>query len=191
MSEPVAFKTPAAFRRWLRANHKSATELIVRIYRVHAAEKGVVYSQALDEALCYGWIDGIRRRLDADSFSIRFTPRKPRSIWSRVNVAHVERLQRAGRMARAGEAAFAARDESRTGIYAFERAAVALAPEFRKELRTNRAAWKCFQQEAPSYRRLATYWVMSAKREETRLRRLKVLIASSAAGLRIPSQRPA
>jgi uncharacterized protein YdeI (YjbR/CyaY-like superfamily) len=154
-------------------------------------DQGVGYAEALDEALCYGWIDAVRRRYDADSYLIRFTPRKPRSIWSKVNVAHVTRLQAAGRMKAAGLAAFAARAESRTGIYSFEQEEMALAPGFEKEFRANRAAWKHFQAEAPYYRRLATHWVMSAKQEATRQRRLGVLISSSEEGLRIPSQRVA
>ena len=188
--KPVSFKTPAAFRAWLRTHHSTAKELIIRLYRVHVSDVGIGYAAALDEALCYGWIDGIRRSFDADSFTVRFTPRKPRSIWSKVNVAHVKRLQKAGRMTRAGEAAFAARQETRTGIYSFEQESVAFNATYEKRLRANRIAWKHFQNEAPSYRRLVTHWVMSAKREETRVKRLEILIASAAAGLRIPSQRP-
>jgi uncharacterized protein YdeI (YjbR/CyaY-like superfamily) len=120
---PRAFRSPAAFRAWLESNHRTATALVVRLYKVAFAHRGITYPQALDEALCFGWIDGIRRGLDAESFSVRFTPRKARSIWSRVNVAHVERLTRDGRMTAAGLGAFAARDEARTGIYSFERAA--------------------------------------------------------------------
>ena len=188
-SGPTSFESPAAFRAWLRKNHAAARELVVRLYRVHVIDRGIGYAAALDEALCYGWIDGVRHGLDADSFTVRFTPRKPRSIWSRVNVAHVERLQRAGRMTKAGEAAFAARDDARTGIYSFEQQAASLAPAFQKRLRANRAAWNYLRTEAPYYRQLVTHWVMSAKREETRVKRLELLIASSAAGLRIPSQR--
>lgn len=188
-SHPVSFKTPAAFRTWLRRNHATVRELVIRLYRVHVSDQGIGYAMALDEALCHGWIDGIRRAHDAISFTVRFTPRKPRSIWSKVNVAHVERLQKAGRMTKAGEAAFAARHETRTGIYSFEQEVAAFSATYEKRLRANRIAWKRFQNETPSYRRLVTHWVMSAKREETRLRRLKILIDSSVAGLRIPSQR--
>ncbi len=178
----------SAFRAWLRKHHRAETALVLRIAKKHAAT-GITYAEALDEALCFGWIDGIRRRLDADSFSIRFTPRKPRSIWSRVNVAHVERLIREKRMTKAGLAAYQARTPDRTGIYSFERAAAELPPAFATTFRKNRAAWKCFQGMPPYYRRIATYWVVSAKREATRLRRLETLITCSAAGLRIPQLR--
>ena len=179
----------AAFRAWLRAHHRTEAALVLRIARVHAADSGITYPEALDEALCFGWIDGIRRRLDADSFSIRFTPRKPRSIWSRVNVAHVERLILEKRMTKAGLAACQARTPDRTGIHSFERAAAELPPAFATTFRKNRAAWKCFQGMPPSYRRTATYWVVSAKRQTTRLRRLGILIACSEEGSRIPQLR--
>ena len=181
----TAFKTPAAFRAWLKKNHATATELIVRVHKNRASDQGLTYAQALDEALCYGWIDGVRRAVDEVSFSIRFSPRRARSIWSRVNVAHVERLMAAGRMERAGLAAFEARDEKRTGIYSFEREAAELTAAFAKTLRSNRKAWAYFQGEAPWYRRVATFWVMSAKKEETRAKRLGILVACSARGERI------
>lgn len=184
---PAVFKTPAAFRRWLRAHHQTATELVVRLYKVQARDQGLGYAEALDEALCYGWIDGVRHGLDADSFSIRFTPRKPRSIWSRVNVAHVKRLQGAGRMAPAGLRAFAARTEARTGVYSFERAAIKLSAPFEKHFRSNRTAWSYFQDQAPGYQRVSIFLVMSAKRAETRERRLDTLIACSAKGTKIPA----
>ncbi|HEY4646469.1 MAG TPA: hypothetical protein VIH25_09335, partial [Steroidobacteraceae bacterium] len=117
---PTRFPTPAAFRAWLRKHHKSAPSLVLKIAKNHAAHLGVTYAQALDEALCFGWIDGVRRRLDKDSFSVRFTPRKPGSIWSTVNVRHVERLIKAKRMTPAGLAAFNARIASKTGVYSFE-----------------------------------------------------------------------
>src|SRR5260370_1060901 len=126
----VAFRTPAAFRAWLKAHHKAATELVVRLDKTHAADPGLTYAQALDEALCFGWIDGVRRRVDADSFSVRFAPRRPRSIWSLVNIAHVRRLIKAGRMTKPGLAAFEARDERRTGIYSFERRAARFTPAY-------------------------------------------------------------
>lgn len=180
--DAVSFRTPAALRAWLRTHHQTSTELLLRCYKVHAAEQGVTYKQALDEALCYGWIDGITRRIDADSYCVRFTPRKPRSIWSRVNVAHVERLKKAGRMTKAGLAAYEARDERRTGIYSFEQKPVALPPAFEKRFRANEAAWAWYQDQAPWYRRTTAFWVMSAKREETRERRLASLIDCSARG---------
>lgn len=181
----ASIESAAAFRAWLRKHHRKETALVLRIAKRHAAASGITYAAALDEALCFGWIDGVRRRLDADSFLIRFSPRKPRSIWSKVNVAHVERLIRSKRMTPAGLAAFEARTAGRTGIYAFEQRRPELSPEYAARFAAKRGAWRYFQGEAPWYRRTASHWVMSAKREETRLRRLDTLISCSAAGLRI------
>jgi uncharacterized protein YdeI (YjbR/CyaY-like superfamily) len=185
LSALTSFPTPAKFRAWLARNHAKATELVLRCSKTHAADQGVTYAQALDEALCFGWIDGVRRRVDADSFSVRFTPRRPRSIWSRVNIAHVERLTKAGRMREPGLAAFEARTEARTGVYSFERPAP-LAVAYAKHFRAHAAAWEYYQSQAPWYRRTTTHWIMSAKREETRAKRLAVLIACSARGATIP-----
>jgi uncharacterized protein YdeI (YjbR/CyaY-like superfamily) len=191
MTGSTRFKTPAAFRAWLRKHHKTASAVVLRVARNHAAGTGVTYTQALDEALCYGWIDGVRGRLDADSYSVRFSPRKPRSIWSRVNVRHAERLAAAGRMTKAGLAVFEAREEGRTGVYSFEQRPTELSAAFGRQFRANTAAWAYFQQEAPWYRRTSSYWVMSAKRADTRARRLETLIACSASGTRIgPLRRP-
>lgn len=181
--DSVSFRTPAALRAWFRANHRTAPELLLCCYKQHAADRGVTYRQALDEALCYGWIDGITRRLDADTYCVRFTPRRPRSIWSKVNVGHVERLTKAGRMTKAGLAAFAARDEGRTGVYSFENRPAALEPAFEQRFRANRAAWAWYQEQAPWYRRTTAFWVMSAKKPETRERRLAALIDCCARGV--------
>ena len=161
----------------------------MRLYKAHAAARGMTYPQALDEALCFGWIDGVRHGLDDESFTIRFSPRKPRSIWSRVNVAHVQRLIRDGRMEKPGLAAFQARSDERTGVYSFERAPVSLAPALERRLKAVPAAWRHFSAQAPWYRRTTLHWIMSAKREETRLKRLAVLIDCSKQGLRIPALR--
>jgi uncharacterized protein YdeI (YjbR/CyaY-like superfamily) len=182
---PTGFPTPAAFRVWLRKNHKTAPELIMHLFKIHAADQGLTYPQALDEALCFGWIDGVRRQLDADSFSVRFTPRRPRSIWSRVNIDRVQRLIQAGRMAKPGLAAFETRTEARTGLYSFERAAVALPPAAVRRFRAKEKAWRYFQAQTPGYRRTSVFWVMSAKRVETRARRLDILIRCSVRGTRI------
>ncbi len=182
---PRAFRSAAALRAWLAANHRKAEELLLRCYKKHAAHLGVTYTEALDEVLCVGWIDGHRRSLDADSYSIRLTPRTPRSIWSRVNVAHVERLIAAGRMTDAGLAAYRARDEARTGIYSFERAAMEFAPELARRFRATRKAWTFFEAQPPGYRKQMTYRVMSAKREATRVRRLEQLIDASARHTRL------
>ena len=189
---PKSFRTPAAFRAWLEQHHAAASELEIRLFKVHAAHRGITYAQALDEALCFGWIDGVRRRLDQDSFSQRFTPRRPRSIWSRVNIAHVERLKKAARMAQAGLAAFEARDELRTRLYSFEQDRPELAPAHLRAFRANDAAWRFYRRQAPGYRRLTAHWVMSAKMEETRAKRLGILIDCSARGRKIPPlERPA
>jgi len=187
---PKAFRTPAAFRAWLERHHATATELEVRLFKVHAARRGITYAQALDEALCFGWIDGVTHSLDEDSYRQRFTPRKPRSTWSRRNVEHVERLMKAGRMAPPGLAAYAARDEQRTGIYSFEQERPELAPAYLKAFRANAAAWTRYEQQAPGYRRMTAHWVMSAKKEETRARRLAILIDCSARGRKIPPLDP-
>ena len=187
---PRAFRSAAALRRWLARAQGRETELVLRCYKVHAAARGVTYAEALDEALCIGWIDGIRRALDADSFSVRFTPRKPRSIWSLVNVRHVERLTAAGRMTPAGLAAFAARTAARTGLYSFEKRPEALSPALERRVRARPAAWRRFGERPPGYRRTCIHWVMSARQEATRLRRLGILMECSARGAKIPLLAP-
>lgn len=183
---PRFFKSAAAFRAWLEKNHAVATELWVGLYKKHAAERGLTYPDAVLEALCFGWIDGVMRRIDDDTHMQRFTPRKPGSTWSNINVAHVERLTREGRMAPAGLAAFAARSAAKTGIYSFERTQpVEFPPALLRAFKANAAAWKFFNAQPPGYRRLATHRVASAKRDATRQRRLEKLIAASAAGRRI------
>jgi uncharacterized protein YdeI (YjbR/CyaY-like superfamily) len=180
MKGPRAFRTPADFRAWLAKHHASETELILRLYKVHASSKGITYLQALDEALCYGWIDGVRRSLDADSFTQRFTPRKASSYWSRVNIAKAEALIEAGRMAGPGLERFERRDRSHSGKYSFERETAAFSPEMEKKFRSARRAWTFFQAQPPGYRRLMTFFVMSARQDETRRRRLARLVAASA-----------
>jgi uncharacterized protein YdeI (YjbR/CyaY-like superfamily) len=179
---PRTFRSAAAFRSWLARSHRTSTELVVRCFKISASAQGISYTEALHEALCFGWIDGVRRSHDEASFTIRFTPRKRGSIWSLVNVAKAEMLIREGRMAPAGLAVFEAREESRTGIYSFERAAMTLALEYEQQFRAHPAAWEFFQARPPGYRRLCIYRVMSARRPETQLRRLAALIESSAAG---------
>ncbi len=180
------FKHPAAFRAWLQRHHSSESELVVKLYKVHAKEKGLTYVEALDEALCFGWIDGVRRGGDDDSFNIRFTPRKPKSIWSAVNIKKVQELEARGRMHESGRAAFRRRSAERSGIYAYENRETKLAPAYEKKLSSNRKAWEFFQAQAPWYRRTSIYWVMSAKKEETREKRLATLIEYSAKGKPIP-----
>ena len=188
---PKPFKTPQALGAWLRKHHATKRELVIRLYKVHARHLGIGYKEALDEALCWGWIDGVVRRLDADSYQQRFTPRTPRSTWSNVNVRHVERLTREGRMEPPGLAAFHARTPERTGIYSFEQQAVTLAPAFLRRLKADKAAWAWYAAQGASYRRTAAHWVMSAKREATRERRFAQLLSCSREGLRVPPLRPA
>ena len=192
-AELRAFRTPAAFRAWLTKRHARTSELLLRCYKVSASHLGVTYAQALDEALCFGWIDGVRRGVDAVSFSIRFTPRKSRSIWSRVNIAHARRLIAEGRMAPPGLKAFEAREAERSGVYSFERRRSArLSPPLARQLKANRPAAAFFAAQAPWYRRICAHYVMSARREETRQRRLDLLIRCSEQGRRIPPlERPA
>jgi uncharacterized protein YdeI (YjbR/CyaY-like superfamily) len=189
--KPRFFATADHFRAWLEKHHASATELVVGFHKRHTGRASMTWTESVREALCYGWIDGIRRSLGDDSYTIRFTPRKPSSNWSSRNVRHVEELMRAGRMAPAGLAAFEARRPDRTGVYSFERRHPArLEPAQEKQFRANKAAWKFFESQPPSYRKTAVHWVVSAKREETRSRRLAQLIEDSAAGRRLAQLTP-
>jgi uncharacterized protein YdeI (YjbR/CyaY-like superfamily) len=181
-----AFRTAAAFGAWLERNHDKRRELLVRCYRNHARDRGMTYLAALDEALCFGWIDGVRRSVDGDTFSVRFTPRKARSRWSLVNTRRAEKLRAAGRMKPAGLAAFEARDPEDSRLYSLESRPTELAATFAKRLRAHERAWAFFQAQPPWYRRTAAFWVMSAKREETRDRRFSLLLGSSAGRTTIP-----
>ena len=182
-TKPAFFQTPAAFRAWLEAHHATETELVVGYRKKGTGRPSIAWPESVDEALCFGWIDGVRRSLDPESYTIRFTPRKATSTWSAVNVARVAALTKLVRMTPAGARAFAARRADRTGIYSFERKEPAmLTPEEEKALRANRRAAAFFDAQAPWYRRTSLHWVVSAKREETRARRLSQLIADSASG---------
>ena len=183
--QPKFFSSPEKFREWLERNHDGATELLIGFHKKSSGKKSVTYAEALDEALCFGWIDGVRKNLNETSYTIRFTPRKPKSIWSNVNVNHVERLKKEGRMHRAGLEAYERRAPERTGIYSFENAPRELPPEYEKTFRQNKAAWKFFQEQPPGYKRLMVFRTVSGKKEETRLRRLKQLIESSEKGERM------
>ena len=184
--KPVFFATPADFRRWLKKHHKSTAELLVGFYKKGSGRPSITWPESVDEALCFGWIDGVRRSLDDESYTIRFTPRRPGSNWSLINIRKVEALIRDGRMEPAGLEAFKARDEAKSGVYSFEqRENAKLDRKAEARFKANRAAWKFFQAQPPGYRKIAAFYVMSAKREETRERRLKILIEESAAGQRI------
>ena len=183
--QPKFFTSPEKFREWLERNHDSATELLIGFHKKSSGKKSITYAEALDEALCFGWIDGVRKSLNEISYMQRFTPRKPRSIWSNINVKHVERLKQEGRMHRAGIEAYERRAPERTGIYSFENAPRELPSEYEKTFRRNKGAWKFFQEQPAGYRRLMVFRTVSAKKEETRLRRLKQLIESSEKGERM------
>jgi uncharacterized protein YdeI (YjbR/CyaY-like superfamily) len=183
--KPRFFESRSDFRLWLEKNHQSTDVLWVGFFKKTAGRKSVTYPEALDEALCFGWIDGIRKSLGDQSYTIRFTPRKAMSNWSLVNVSHVQRLKKVGLMRPAGLAAFAKRDVKRTGVYSFETAQRELSAAYEKQFRANRKAWQFFEKQPPSFRKTAAFWVMSAKKEETQLRRLRQLILSSEEGVRL------
>jgi uncharacterized protein YdeI (YjbR/CyaY-like superfamily) len=184
-TEPVFFASPAELRAWFDRHHADRTELVVGFRRKGSGEPSITWPEAVDEALCVGWIDGVRRRLDATSYVIRFTPRRPRSTWSAVNIDRATALAEQGRMRPAGLAAFARRDEERSRIYSYERADAELAPDQAARLAANPEALAFFTAQPPAYRRAALHWVTSAKRAATRERRLDELIADSAAGRRL------
>jgi uncharacterized protein YdeI (YjbR/CyaY-like superfamily) len=173
--------TADEFRAWLEENHETATELEVVFFKKGSGKPSMTWSESVDEALCFGWIDGVRRSRDDESYTIRFTPRRPGSNWSKINVEKVAKLTEAGLMRPAGLAAFERRDRNKVGVYSFENDAL-LTPEYERRLRANAAAAEYFDARPPWYRRTAIHLVMSAKREETRLRRLEQLIEDSAAG---------
>jgi uncharacterized protein YdeI (YjbR/CyaY-like superfamily) len=184
--KPVFFPAPADLRKWFDENHTSERELWVGFYKKGSGEPSVTWPESVDEALCTGWIDGIRKSLDARRYVIRFTPRKPRSIWSAINVRRVEALSRENRMRPAGLAAFATRQENRTGVYSYEKRPSRLPEPHRSALRKNAKAWVYFEAQPGSYKRAAIWWVVSAKKQATRSKRLAKLIAHSARGRRIP-----
>ena len=188
-SDPTFFADAAAFRAWLERNHASAPELWVGFWKKGSGRPSITWPESVDQALCYGWIDGVRRSLGKDSYAIRFTPRKRQSTWSVVNIRRAEALVAAGLMRPAGLEAFTGRDPARTNRYSFEREQAALAPDEERALRANRKAWTYFQAQPPSYRRPVLHWIVSAKQEATRRKRLETLIRSCEAGEPIPPMR--
>jgi uncharacterized protein YdeI (YjbR/CyaY-like superfamily) len=184
------FATPAQFRAWLEKNHAAHTELSVGFYKRDSGRPSITWPESVDVVLCYGWIDGVRNSIDAISYRIRFTPRKPTSTWSAINVKRVAELTRLGLMHSAGIKAFEARKGDKTGIYAYEqRKTATLPPAYQKQFRANKKAWAFFQSQPPWYQRTATYRVISAKQEATREKRLAELIRDSEAGLPIKELR--
>lgn len=179
------FKAPPEFRNWLEKNHEQETELWVGFYKKGTGKPSLTWPESVDQALCFGWIDGIRKRIDESSYKIRFTPRKARSIWSAVNCKRIQELIQLEKVHLAGLKAFQARNEKRSGIYAYEQKKHKLDPAYEKKFRSKKTAWAFFQSQAPWYQRTTTHWVTSAKREETRWKRLETLIQDSAQGRRI------
>jgi uncharacterized protein YdeI (YjbR/CyaY-like superfamily) len=188
--KPKFFKTPSDFRKWFAAHHACESEQWVGFYKKDSGKASITWPQSVDEALCFGWIDGIRKSIDDTSYMIRFTPRKSRSIWSAVNIKRAHELIEQRLMQPAGLKAFAAREENRSGIYSYEQRSPELPDQYRKILQKNSSAWKFFDAQPPSYRKAANWWVQSAKKEETRLKRLEKLIQHSARAERIPQFTP-
>ncbi len=180
---PIFFTSPLELRNWLRQHHATESEVLVGFYKVGSKKPSLTWSESVDEALCFGWIDGVRTSIDADRYQIRFTPRKKGSIWSRVNMGKVALLTAQGRMQPAGIAAFEARQEAKSEVYAFEQESVAFSPEQERQFAAHKVAWQYFNTLAPSYRKAAIHWVKSAKQEVTRSKRLDQLIADSEAGI--------
>ena len=181
---PIIFSNAAAFRDWLDANHDSATELWIGYYRKGVVKTSITYAEAVDEALCYGWIDGLTRRFDEEVTSQRFTPRRPTSNWSAINIGKVGRLKAEGRMHPAGLRAFEGRDRRRDAPYSYERAPLGLSDAYRLRLEADSEAWRHWESETKGFRRQAADWVMSAKRDDTRERRLAELIEAVRTGTR-------
>ncbi len=184
--QPRFFARPADFRRWLERNAATTSELVVGFHKVGSGRPSIRWPDSVDEALCFGWIDGVRKRIDDQSYLIRFTPRRAASIWSAVNVAKAENLIAQGRMQPAGLAAYQCRTEGRTRVYAYEQAdAAQLTAAELQAFRHNQAAWQYFESVPPGYRRTVSHWIVAARRPATRARRLEQLIAACTAGKRL------
>ena len=186
MTDPTFFADAQAFRSWLEANAATSSELLVGFYKVRSGRPSMSWPESVDEALCFGWIDGIRRRIDDVAYSIRFTPRKPKSNWSAVNIAKFEKLQGEGRMTPAGAEAFARRTEFKSRVYAYEQKSTAeFSTAQLRDFKRNKAAWSFFQATPPGYRKVMLHWVTSAKKAETRASRFAKLVEACAAGKRL------
>ncbi|HSE66867.1 MAG TPA: YdeI/OmpD-associated family protein [Gemmatimonadales bacterium] len=185
-AKPTFFAQPDQFRAWLSRHHTTAPELLVGFYKRDSGKPSMTWPESVDQALCFGWIDGIRRRVDDVSYTIRFTPRRTGSIWSSINIKRVAELDALGHMHEAGLAAFAKRSEEKSRIYSYEQRFLSkLEPEQEKQFRANKKAWRFFQAQAPWYQRAVTHYIVSAAREETRAKRLQRIIDESARGRRI------
>ncbi len=186
MKKIIFFKNPNDLRKWFEKNHETEKELFVGFYKVYTKRPSITWSQSVDEAICFGWIDGIRNSIDDESYHIRFTPRNPKSFWSEINIEKFKQLQKLGLIKQKGLEAFSKLREGKSKIYSHERNNIKLSPEFEAEIKKNKSAWEYFNNLAPSYKKSSIHWVMSAKRLETQLKRLKILIESSKQKLKIP-----
>jgi uncharacterized protein YdeI (YjbR/CyaY-like superfamily) len=182
---PTFFSNQTEFREWLKTNHAKEIELLVGFYKVGSSKPSMNWPQSVDQAICFGWIDGIRKSIDEESYCIRFTPRKATSIWSDVNIKKVEELTKQGLMQPAGIEAFRNRKEEKSRVYSFESDTKKLAGSFEKKFKANKVAWSFFTTQAPSYQRAIIHWIMTAKQEETRLSRLDKTITESERQMRI------
>ncbi len=187
--DPKFFPTQTDFRTWLEQNHGQEEELWVGYYKKATKKPSITWPQSVDETLCFGWIDGLRKSIDEESYKIRFTPRRPNSIWSAVNIKRFEELKALGKVQPSGQAAYERRAEKRSEIYSYEQGALDLPEAYEKKIRANKKAWDFFQSLPPSVKKPSVWYVISAKREETRQRRLDTLIQCSEEGLRIPHLR--
>jgi len=178
--KPKFFRSPSHFRDWLEKNHAKAAELWVGFYKKDSGRRSITWPESVDEALCFGWIDGIRKRVDEISYKIRFSPRRRGSIWSTINIKRARELTKQKRMRPAGVKAFKAKVENKSRIYSYEQRTAELSEPYAKVFRKNNAAWDFFQAQPPSYRKLVSWYIVSAKKEETRMQRLKKLITASA-----------
>lgn len=183
--KPVFFASQEEFRQWLEENHETARELIVGYYKVKSSKPSMTWTESVDQALCFGWIDGIRRSVDEESYCIRFTPRRKTSTWSAVNIKKVETLTQKGLMHPAGMASFEERKENNSEIYSYENKPKSLSREYKEKFRAREKAWAFFTAQPPSYKKQISYWIMSAKQEKTRLRRLEKTIRMSGEEKRI------
>ncbi len=190
--KPTFFPTPADFRTWLEAHHDKFRELLVGFHKKSSGKRSITWPESVQVALCFGWIDGVRKSLDENSYTIRFTPRKPTSNWSSININLVRKLTKQGLMHPAGLKAFAARNEEKSGIYSYEqRKSARFTRAQEKQFRANKTAWEFFRSQAPWYQRVTTYWVIGAKRGETKLKRLSELIGHSQNRRTLPRLIPA
>ncbi len=188
--KPTFFRTPSEFREWLVRHHATADEVLVGYYKKDSGKPSITWPESVDQALCFGWIDGIRKGIDDISYTVRFTPRKPGSIWSSVNINRAQVLIEQEQMQPAGLKAYEARRENKSGIYSYEQRSVELEEPYNRLLKKNKAAWRFFQAQPASYRKAVSWWIISAKKEETRLKRLEKLTAFSAQGQRLPELMP-